>query len=70
MKHLYVLKSWAEDMDMLWIKFLNFVSVFFSVSLSCFMIVNIFKDKHKVAGEINSVNLLVNLRLSKHVLGA
>ena len=59
MKHLYVLMSWPEDMDMLWIKFLSFVFVFYSVNLCCFMIVHIFKDKHKVAGEINSLNLLV-----------
>ena len=26
---------------------------------SCFMIAQIFKDKHKVAGDINSLNLLV-----------
>ena len=25
MKHLYVLMSWPEDMDMLWIKFLSSV---------------------------------------------
>ena len=59
MKHLYVLMSWPEDMDMLWIKFVSFVSVFCSVSLSCFIIVHIFKDKHIVAGGINSLNLLV-----------
>ena len=59
MKHLYVLMSWPEDMDMLWIKFLSFVSVFCSANLSCSMIVHIFKDKHKVAGDINSLNLLV-----------
>ena len=46
-------------MDMLWIKFLSFVSVFCSVNLSCFMIVHIFKDKHEVAGDIHSLNLLV-----------
>ena len=51
--------SWPEDMDMLWIKFLSFVYVYCSVNLSCFMIVHIFKDKHKVAGDINSLNLLV-----------
>ena len=28
MKHLYVLMSWPEDVDMLWINFLSFVSVF------------------------------------------
>ena len=59
MKHLYVLMSWPEDMDMLWIKFLSFVSVFRSANLSCSMIFHIFKDKHKVAGDINSLNLLV-----------
>ena len=37
------LMSWPEDMDMLWIKFLNFVSVFCSANLSCSMIVHIFK---------------------------
>ena len=42
--------SWPEDMDMLWIKFSSFVSVFCSANLSCFMIVHIFKDKHKVGG--------------------
>ena len=56
MKHLYVLMSWPEDMDMLWIKFLSFISVFCSANLSCLMIVHI--DK-KVAGDINSLNLLV-----------
>ena len=30
-----------------------------SNSLSCFMIVHIFKDKHEVAGNIHSLNLLV-----------
>ena len=43
MKHLYVLMSWPEDMDMLWIKFLSFVSVFCSVNLSCSKIVHIDK---------------------------
>ena len=33
MNHLYVLMSWPEDMDMLWIKFLSFVSVFCSANL-------------------------------------
>ena len=28
MKHLHVLMSWPNDMDMLWTKFLGFVSVF------------------------------------------
>ena len=51
--------SWPEEMDMLWIKFLSFVSVFCSMSLSCYTIVHILKDKHKVAGNINSLNLLV-----------
>ena len=54
MKHLYVLMSWPEDMDMLWIKFLSFVSIFCSANLSCSMIVHIFK-----AGDINYLNLLV-----------
>ena len=43
MKHLYVLMSWPEEMDMLWIKFLSFVSVFYSANLSCSMIVHIDK---------------------------
>ena len=59
MKHLYVFMLWPEDMDMLRIKFLSFVFVFCSANLSCFMIVYTFKDKHKVAGDINSLNLLV-----------
>ena len=46
-------------MDMLWIKFLSFVSVFCSGNLSCSMIVHIFKDKHKVVRDINSLNKLV-----------
>ena len=50
--------SWP-DIDMLWIKFLSFVSVFCSANTSCSMIVNIFKHKHKVAGDIDSLNLLV-----------
>ena len=50
--------SGPENIYMLWIKFLSFVSVFCSVNSSCFMIVHIFKDKHKVAGDINSLNLL------------
>ena len=53
MKHMYVLISWPEDMGMLWMKFFNFVSVFCFVNLSCFMIVDTFKDKHKVAWDIN-----------------
>ena len=40
-------------------KILKFVSVFCSANLSCFMIFHIFKDKHKVAGDIASLNLLV-----------
>ena len=40
MKHLYVLMSLPEDMDMLWIKFLSFVSVFCSSNFSCSMIVH------------------------------
>ena len=51
--------SWPEDMDMFWIKFLSFVSIFCSPNSSYFMIVHIFKDKHKVAGNMNSMNLLL-----------
>ena len=58
MTHLYVLMSWPEDIDMLWIKVV--VSFFCSANLSCFMIAHIFKDKHKVAGNINSLILLVS----------
>ena len=36
----YVLMSLSETMDMLWIKFLSFVSVFCSANLSCSMIVH------------------------------
>ena len=54
-----VLMSWPEDMDMFWIKFLSFVSLFCSANLSCFMIAHIFKDKHKVSRNITSLNLLV-----------
>ena len=61
MKHLYVLMSWPEDMDMLWIKFLSIVSFFCSANLTCLMIDHIFKGKHKVAGDIQSLNLLVCL---------
>ena len=61
MKHVYVLMSWPEDMDMIWTKFFSFLSVCCSANLSCFMIVHIFKDKHEVAGDINSLNLLVSL---------
>ena len=43
MKHLYVLMSWPEDINMLWINFLSFVSVFCSANLSCSMIVHIDK---------------------------
>ena len=43
MKHLYVLMSWPEHMDMLWIEFLSFVSVFCSSNFSCSMIVHIDK---------------------------
>ena len=31
-----------------------------SCVLSCFMIAHMFKDKHKVAGDISSLNLLAN----------
>ena len=48
--------SWPEGIDMLWIKFLSFVSVFCFANLSCFMIVHI--DK-KWKGDIISLNLLV-----------
>ena len=50
MKHRYVLMSWPEDMHMLWIKVLSFVSVFCSSNFSCYMIVHI----DKKAGDINS----------------
>ena len=53
-------------MDMLWIKFLSFVSVFCSANLHCSIIVHIFKDKHKVAGDINSMNLLVRILNLSH----
>ena len=59
MNNLYVLMSLPKDMDMLWIKFLRFVFVFCSANLSCFMIVRIFKDKHKSGGDIHSLSLLV-----------
>ena len=36
MKHLYVLMSWPEDMDMLWIKFLRFNSFFLFCKLNLF----------------------------------
>ena len=35
MKHVFVLMSWPEDMDMLLKKFLSFVSIFCSANLSC-----------------------------------
>ena len=56
---MYVLMSWSEDMAVLWKKFLRFVSFFCSANLSCFMIAHIFKDKHKVVEDINSLNCLV-----------
>ena len=48
MKHLYVLMPWPEDIVMLWIKFLSFISVFCSTNLSCSMIVHI--DKKEAGG--------------------
>ena len=66
MKHLYVLISWPEDMDMLWIKFLSSVSFFCSANLSCFLIAHIFRDKHKVAGDIKSMNLLLSYLPYQH----
>ena len=59
MKHLYVLMSWPVDMDVPWINFLSFVSFFLFCELKLFMKAHIFKDKHKVAGDINSLILLV-----------
>ena len=59
MKHLYVLMSWPEDMDMLWIKFLSFVSVFCSANLSCFMTVHIFKDKHELVHITNVTRIFI-----------
>ena len=56
-----MLLSWSEDMDMLYIKFLGFVSFFCSANLSCVMLVYILKDKQKVAEDINSLSLLVYL---------
>ena len=56
MKHLYVLMSWPEDIDMLWIKLLNFASFFQFCELLSF---HIFKDKYKMSGDINYLNLLV-----------
>ena len=50
MKHLYVLMSWPDNMDMLWIKFLVLFLFLCSANLSCFMIAHIFKDKHKMGG--------------------
>ena len=44
-------------MYVFWIKFLFFVSFFCSANLSCFMIADILGHKHKVAGNINSLNL-------------
>ena len=38
-----MLMSWPEDMDMLWIKLLSFVSDLCSENLSCSMIVYICK---------------------------
>ena len=37
----------------------KFCFCFCSASLSCFMIVHIFKDKHKVAGYMKSLNWVV-----------
>ena len=37
MKYLHVLMSWPEDMDMLWVKFLSFVSVFCSVNYNSYI---------------------------------
>ena len=64
MKHLYVLMSWPEDIDMLWINLLSFVSVFCSVNLSCSMIDHIDKKCLCVCvlgggGNMNSLNLLL-----------
>ena len=42
--------SWPEDMNMLWIKFLSFVSVFCSANLSCSMIVHIQTSKTTKSG--------------------
>ena len=36
--------------------------------LSCFMIVHILKDKHKVAGGIHSLNLLVHPDMTERIL--
>ena len=44
MKHLYLLMSWPEDMGMLWIRFLSFVSVFCSLNFRCSMIAHIYKS--------------------------
>ena len=46
--NLYVLMSWPEDMDMLWIEFLGFVSVFCSANLSCSKIVYIQTSKTNI----------------------
>ena len=35
--------SWPEEMDLLWMKFLSFISVFCSLNFSCSMIVHIDK---------------------------
>ena len=58
MKHLYVHMSWPEDMDILWIKILKFCFCFL------FWELKLFHDcsyRQKVAGDINSLNLLVLL---------
>ena len=57
MKHLYVLYlSWPEDIKL--DKILKFC--FCSANFSCSLTVHILKDKHKVVGDINSLNLLVS----------
>ena len=65
---LQVFRSCSEDVHIVWVYIILrlFFDIFFhkinfkkSCVLSCFMIAHIFKDKHKVAGDINSLNLLV-----------
>ena len=43
-----------------------FPSVFCSANLSCFMIFLMFKGKHKVAGDIISLNLPVTLQITSY----
>ena len=58
-EHLHVLMSWPEDMDVILINFSLFLFCELkSNKFPCIIIAHIFKDKHKVIGNIHFLKSL------------